>query len=98
MISASTASTMATVKAGVAAAMIGVGIHGAPTAKDIQMHQQPVPYISAPAHAKPVPAGQTAILQQIDRRLGYLVAMQKQELAGAESGGIYDTRRMTRVP
>ena len=98
MISASTASTMATVKAGVAAAMIGVGIHSAPPSAEMTMHQQPVPYVSAPAHAKPVPHGQTAILQQIDRRLGEIVQIEKQELAGAESGGIYDTRRMTRVP
>lgn len=95
---ATATSTMATLKSGIAAAMLGVGIHGAPPAADMQMHQQPVPYVSAPAQPRPVPTGQTAILQQIDRRLGYLVAMQKQELAGAESGGIYDTRRMTRVP
>ena len=91
-------STMATVKAGVTAAMIGVGIHAAPPAQDMTMHQQPVPYVSAPAKARPVPTGRTAILAQIDRRLGYLVSIQKQELAGAESGGIYDTRRMRGVP
>ena len=93
-----TTSTMATVKTGVAAALVGVGIHSAPPAPDIQMHRQPVPYVSAPAKAKPVPRGQTAILAQIDRRLGYLVQIQKEELAGAESGGIYDTRRMRGVP
>ncbi len=88
---------MATVKTGIAAALVGVGLHGSPPATDMQMHRQPVPYVSAPAHAKPVPHGQTAILAQIDRRLGDLVSMQKEELAGMESGGIYDTRRMAGV-
>ena len=95
----SVSATMATVKAGVAAAMVGVGIHAAPPpAPAMAMHQLPVPYVSTPAHAKPIPSGRTAILQQIDRRLGYLVQIQKQELAGAESGGIYDTRHMRGVP
>ena len=98
MITPTAASTMATVKAGITAAMVGVGIHTAPPSADMTMHRQPVPYISTPAHAKPIPSGRTAILQQIDRRLGYLVQIQKQELAGAESGGIYDTRHMRGVP
>lgn len=91
---AAAASTMGTVKAGVAAALIGVGMHSAPAPA---VHNEPVPYISRSVTQKPIPATKIALLKQIDGRLGTLIAIQSEELAGMESGGIFNTRHVQPV-
>jgi hypothetical protein len=90
----SAASAMGVVKTGVAAAMVGIGMHSAPMPA---VHVMPIPYVSRSFAQKPIPSTKMAILRQIDSRLGTLVAIQSQELAGIESGGIFDTRHVQPV-
>jgi hypothetical protein len=91
---ASAAATMSVVKSGVAAALVGIGMHSAPMPA---VHVTPVPYVSRSVNEKPIPDKKMAILRQIDSRLGTLVAIQSQELAGMESGGIFNTRHVRPV-
>lgn len=90
MIAAATTSTMSVVKAGVAAALAGIGMHGAvPSMHALQ--NMPIPYVHKVPRTEPVPATRKALLTQIDHRLGLLVQIQTMELAAAERGGIFDT-------
>ena len=94
MITSAAAATMSAVKMGVAAALVGIGMHASPVPA---VHVMPIPYVSRSVHERPIPSTKKAILRQIDSRLGTLVAIQSQELAGQESGGIFDTRHVQPV-
>lgn len=91
---AAAAATMSVVKSGVAAAMVGIGMHASPVPT---VHTMPIPYISRSVHERPIPDTKTAILKQIDSRLGTLIAIQSEALAGQESGGIFNTRHVRPV-
>lgn len=96
MITAATTSTMAVVKSGVAAALAGIGMHGAVPAAH-QIRDMPIPYVQRAAHPGPVPTTRMGLLKQIDHRLGVLVQIQSMQLAAAERGGIFDTRNIQPV-